>query len=87
MKLVYRTEMYDTSAVKQRNVNEFLKALKKYARRNGVAVHVDYSAGRGSHGRLYYGARFTTIKARNKKLGVGLQVKMLKDLNIDPNDF
>lgn len=73
--------------MKQRTVNEFLRELRKLGRKSGVVVRVDYSAGRGSHGRVYYGDRFTTIKGRNKTLGQGLQRKMLRDLGIDPADF
>ena len=37
----------------------------------GVAVRFDPRAGKGSHGRLYYGGRFTTIKNRRKEIGAG----------------
>lgn len=38
---------------------------------------------KGSHGRLYYGERFTTLKDRKKEIGPGLYRKMLRDLGIE----
>jgi predicted RNA binding protein YcfA (HicA-like mRNA interferase family) len=53
-----------------------------------VACRWSWSPARaGSHGRLYVGDRFTTIKDRKKEIGPGLLAKMLRDLGIDPNDL
>jgi predicted RNA binding protein YcfA (HicA-like mRNA interferase family) len=41
----------------------------------------------GSHGRLYYGDRFTTVKDRKKEIGPGLLRKMLADLRLSPDDI
>jgi mRNA interferase HicA len=38
--------------------------------------------GNGSHGRVYFGDRFTTIKALKKEIGAGLLGSMLDDLGI-----
>jgi predicted RNA binding protein YcfA (HicA-like mRNA interferase family) len=43
--------------------------------------------GKGSHARLYVGDRFTTIKDRKKEIGPGLLAKMLRDLEIDPDEL
>ena len=39
---------------------------------NGVAVRYDGKPGKGSHGRIYYGTAFTTIKDLRKEIGSGL---------------
>ena len=43
--------------------------------------------GKGSHGRLYFGEEFTTLKDRKKEIGRDLVAKMCRDLNIDPHDL
>jgi mRNA interferase HicA len=43
--------------------------------------------GKGSHRRLYYGERFTTVKDRKKEIGPGLLQKMLADLGLSRNDL
>ncbi len=47
-----------------------------------VAAH-----GKGSHGRLYYGDRFTTVKDRRKDLKKGTLHAMVKQLGLDPEDM
>jgi hypothetical protein len=42
---------------------------------------------KGSHGRLYFGEEFTTLKDRKKEIGSDLLAKMCRDLNIDPHDL
>ncbi len=41
----------------------------------------------GSHGRLYYGNRFTTVKDRKKEVGKGLLRAMLAQLGLDEGDL
>ncbi len=43
--------------------------------------------GKGSHGRLYYGDRFTTLKDRKKEIGPGLLKAMLDQLGLTKEDF
>ena len=45
------------------------------------------SHGKGSHGTLYYGSKFTTLKDRNKELGAGLVAAMCKRLGINRNEL
>ena len=52
------------------------------ARKRGVAVSFDPGHGKGSHGRLYYGDRFTTLKDRKKEIGPGLLKAMLDQLGL-----
>jgi hypothetical protein len=43
------------------NGNEFLRKIKKLARRRSLAVVFLPDKGNGRHGRVYFGVRFTTI--------------------------
>lgn len=67
--------------------SEFLKRLGQLGKANGVKVQYDGKPGKGSHGRVYYGGAFTTIKDLNKELGPGLLNKMLKDLRLTKDDL
>ena len=66
---------------------QFIRRVRQYAKRHGLAFQYDPRHGKGSHGRIYLGERLTTIKSGNKTLGVGLRYKMMKDLHIDPKEF
>ena len=67
--------------------NELLKKLRRLGKANGVQVSHDGKPGKGSHGRLYYGSAFTTIKSLKKEIGTGLLNKMLSDLGLDKDDI
>ena len=64
---------------------EFIRRAKRYARKMGLKCFYDPRHGKGSHGRLHLGGRLTTVP--RKELGKGLLAAMLKDLNIDKEDF
>lgn len=61
---------------------EFLCRIRKVGRRYNIEVRFETRPGKGSHGRLYYGNRFTTVKDRKKDIGPGLLQKMLEDLGL-----
>ncbi len=69
------------------NGNQLLKRIRKLGKATGTKVGYDDKPGKGNHGRLYYGSRFTTIKALKKEIGTGLLNKMLKDLGVDKRDL
>ncbi len=62
---------------------EFIKLVRRIGRKHGVVVRFDARHGKGSHGRLYYGDRFTTLKDRKKEIGPALLRKMPRDLGIE----
>ena len=64
---------------------EFFRRAKRYARKFGLPFRFGPSVGKGSHGRLHVGGRFTTVP--RKELGKGLLAAMLKDLGVDREDF
>ena len=66
---------------------EFIRKLRKYGRKNGFEVIYDEGHGKGSHGRVYLGGRFTTVKGADKTIREGLLRKMCKDLGIGIEDL
>lgn len=77
-----RTFIFDTGGVRRA---ELLRRLKAYARRNGLAYSFDPGKGKGSHGRVTVGNRFTTVKMG--EFGPGLFRKVLTDLDIDKEEL
>ena len=69
------------------NGGEFERRIRKIGRKRGVSVSFDPGRGKGSHGRLYYGTRFTTLKDRRKELGPGLLKAMLDQLGLTIRDL
>jgi mRNA interferase HicA len=67
--------------------SEFLRRLKRLARRQRVSVTFAPAHGKGSHGRVRYGAALTTLKDLKKELGTGLLHEMCNDLGIDKKDL
>jgi hypothetical protein len=66
---------------------EFLRRLKKLAKRNGVAFAFVPDEGKESHGRIYYGPAFATLKDRKKEIGSGLLADMCRQLKINTWDL
>jgi mRNA interferase HicA len=66
---------------------EFERRISTLGRRHGVLVSFDRSHGKGSHGRLYYGTRFTTLRDRKKEIGPGLLQAMLDQLGLTKADL
>jgi mRNA interferase HicA len=69
------------------NGGEFIRRVRKRGRFTGVYVHFESRPGKGSHGRLYYGVKFTTVKDRKKEIGVGLLHAMLDQLGLTIEDI
>jgi len=67
--------------------HEFERRIRRLGRKRSVSVSFDSSHGRGSHGRLYYGSRFTTLKDRKKEIGPGLLSAMLHQLGLARHDL
>lgn len=66
---------------------EFERRVQRLARRRKVTCQFVADKGKGSHGRLYLGEEFTTLKDRKKEIGCDLLAKMCRDLDIDPHDL
>jgi mRNA interferase HicA len=66
---------------------EFIRRVQALGMARGVTVRFDKTRGKGSHGTLYYGDRFTIVKDRRKECGPGLIGKMLADLGLSRRDL
>lgn len=67
------------------NGREFVRRAKRYANKSGQEFRFEPAHGKGSHGRLRIGNRFTTVK--RSEISPGLLNAMLKQLGIDRKDF
>ena len=63
---------------------EFKKRLKKLAKQNGMHYE-DTRQGKGSHSRVYYGDKRTTLK--KGEIAVGLPGAMCTQLGINKKDL
>jgi mRNA interferase HicA len=66
---------------------ELIDKIRRLARDRGMPCRFEAFRGKGSHGRLYFGERFTTVKDRKKEVGAGLLHKMLRDLGLTKGDL
>ena len=68
------------------NRDQFLRALRAYCRAQKLPAPVFVKAhGKGGHGRVYVGEKFTTI--RSGEIGKGLHKAMLLQLGLPENAF
>ena len=65
---------------------EFIRKVQKIGHERGIAVRFIVSRGKGSHGTLYMGSAFTTVKDRKKEIGPGLLRAMQRDLGLTDKD-
>ena len=69
------------------NGNDLERHLRRLGKARGVPVRFDSARGKGSHGRIYFGDRFTTMKDRKKEIGPGLLKAMLDSLGLTRADL
>ena len=67
--------------------SEFLRKLRRLARRRGIRFQYEPGLGKGSHGRVRLDAASTTLKDPKKELGAGLLGEMCHDLKIETRDL
>lgn len=63
------------------NREQLIRALRKYARKQGLPFDLDTTKGNGSHYTVQVGSERTTIQS---KLTPGRIERVLKQLKIDP---
>ena len=61
--------------------SEFVRKVQKLGKKRGIKVVFRAERGKGSHGTLYYGTRFTVVKDRRKELSRALAA-MLDQLSL-----
>ena len=66
--------------------DEFIARIGQIGRERGLTVRFDPRKGKGSHGRLFLGQRFTTVEDRRKEIGRGLLATMLRQLGLTRDD-
>ena len=66
---------------------EFIRRIQRLGRTRGVEVRFESRVGKGSHGRLYCGNRFTTVKDRKKEISRPLLATMLAQLGLSRKDI
>jgi len=67
--------------------SELVRRLRKIGRKRGIAVELVPERGKGSHGLLYFGSRFTVIRDLKDELKTGTLHAMLKQLGLTPQDL
>ncbi len=69
------------------NGTELARKLKWLAKQRGVHFFYEPGRGKGSHGRLFFGDRLTTVRDPKKEIGPGLLHDMLKQLGLTKDDL
>ena len=67
--------------------DEFVRRVRRLGRARGIAARFEPRKGKGSHGRLYLGDHFTTVKDRRKEISPGLLTAMLRQLRLSREDI
>ena len=67
------------------NGREFTRRARRYARRTGQSFYLDTQQGKGSHVTVYIGELRTSVQ--HGEIRKGTLSRMLKDLDIDREDF
>ena len=69
------------------NGAELIRRIRKLGKETDTIVRFESRYGKGSHGRLYYGSNFTTVKDREKEIRAGLLHAMLDQLGLTLDDI
>ena len=67
--------------------SEFLRRIQKLAWNRGITVQFVPRRGKGSHGTLFVGARFTVVRNLKDELKKGTLHGMLKQLGLSIEDL
>ena len=66
---------------------EFIRRVRRFAKKRGLTVRLDPSAGKGDHATLYLDGRKTIIPDMHKDIPPGTFRNMCRQLGIDPRDL
>jgi mRNA interferase HicA len=67
--------------------NEFIRKIKKLGHQRGITVEFVMRRGKGSHGTLFYGDRFTIVRNPKDELKTGTLHAMLDQLGLTCEDL
>jgi mRNA interferase HicA len=62
--------------------SELVRRVRRVGRRRGIPVELRPERGKGSHGTLYFGSRFTVLRNLKDELKTGTLHAMLKQLGL-----
>jgi mRNA interferase HicA len=66
--------------------HELLRRLRRFARQRGISFRYDPRHGKGSHGRVWVGSRFTALPSPQRELPKGTLRSILADLGVEPRE-
>jgi len=66
---------------------EFIRKIKILGKRNGIPVQFVARRGKGSHGTLFYGSRFSIVRNLKDELKKGTLHGMLDQLGLSLDDL
>jgi mRNA interferase HicA len=67
--------------------NELIRKIKKLGRKNNIFVEFVIQRGKGSHGTLFYGEKFTIVRNSKDELKTGTLQAMLNQLGLKLGDL
>jgi mRNA interferase HicA len=67
--------------------SEFVRRVRRLARKRRIAAEFVPERGKGSHGTLYFGSRFTVVRDLKDELKAGTLHAMLKQLGLTLQDL
>ncbi len=67
--------------------NEFIKKLKKLAKRENIHCKLEKDRGKGSHSTVYFGNKHTVVRNLKDELKSGTLSAMLRQLDITLDDL
>lgn len=67
--------------------SEFIRKVEKAGKANGVIVRFVSRRGKGAHGTLFYGGKFTIVSSLKKELKSGTFHAMLSQLGLRESDL
>jgi mRNA interferase HicA len=67
--------------------NEFIRKVRRLGQKNGIPVQFLLRRGKGSHGTLLYGSRFTVVRNPKDELKKGTLHAMLDQLGLSLDDI
>jgi len=67
--------------------NEFVKKIKRLAKKKSVQCSLKRERGKGSHATLYFGDRVTIVRNLKDELKTGVLKAMLKQLGITDDEL
>jgi mRNA interferase HicA len=66
---------------------DFIDCVKELAKERGLHFRFDQTRGKGSHGTVWLGSRFTVLPDARKELKKGTLASMCRQLGIKPYDL